>query len=143
MVAGEVGWDVYFYGMVTGVETREAFEGPSGTSEDGGTDAPVRAYFATRAAFGDQRSEDTLVHELGHVHGLEHAPCDGEGDVDPAFPYPDGTIGVLGYDARTASFVPPDTMDMMTYCYPRWISDYDYAKIAPHVAAAQHFQGSQ
>ena len=141
MFAGDIGWSVYFYGMVLAAPTREEWEGATGTSEDGGDGELVRAYFAAGAAFGDQKSEDTLIHELGHVHGLEHAPCDGEDDVDPAFPYADGTIGVEGYDLRTGAFVPATTKDMMSYCYPRWISDYGFAKIAPHVAAAQDYQG--
>jgi hypothetical protein len=32
-------------------------------------------------------------------------------------------------------------MDLMTYCYPRWVSDYSYAKLAAHIALAQTFQG--
>lgn len=141
MVAGEVGWNVYFYGMVMGAPTREEWEGVTGTSEDGGGGDVVRAYFAAGAAYGDQKSEDTLIHELGHVHGLDHSPCDGEDDLDPAFPYADGSIGVEGYDLRTDTFVPATTKDMMSYCFPRWISDYGYAKIAPHVVAAQDFPG--
>lgn len=140
MFAGEVPWTTYYYGLVTGVASRDAFEGPTGTSESGG-DELVRAYFATGAAFGDQRSEDTLIHELGHVHGLLHTPCDGEPDVDPDYPYADGTIGVEGHDARTGAFVPADTMDLMAYCYPRWISDYNFARVAAHVAAAQDYEG--
>lgn len=140
MFAGEVGWDVYYFGLVTG-PSRDAWEGATGTSEDGGAGELVRAYFAAGAAFADQQSEDTLIHELGHVHGLDHAPCDGESDVDPNFPYLDGTIGVEGYDRRTGTFVPADTKDMMTYCYPRWISDYGFGKIADHVALAQTFAG--
>lgn len=141
MIAGEVGWSVYFYGMVMAAPTRDGWEGPTGTSEDGGGEDLVRAYFAAGAAYGDQKSEDTLIHELGHVHGLEHSPCDGEDDVDPAFPYPDGSIGVEGYDLRTGTFVPATTKDMMSYCFPRWISDYGFANIAPHVAAAQDYRG--
>jgi hypothetical protein len=115
MVAGEVDWDVYYFGLVTAA-SRDDWDGATGTSEDGGSEPLVRAYFASGAAFADQKSEDTLIHEMGHVHGLEHAPCDGESDVDPNFPYADGTIGVEGYDRRTGAFVPADTMDMMSYC---------------------------
>jgi hypothetical protein len=140
MIAGDIDWDVYYFGLVT-AESRDAWDGATGTSEDGGSEPLVRAYFATGAAFADQQSEDTLIHEFGHVHGLDHAPCDGESDVDPNFPYADGTIGVEGYDRRTGTFVPADSMDMMTYCYPRWVSDYDFAKMADHVAAAQDYEG--
>jgi predicted Zn-dependent protease with MMP-like domain len=143
MVAGDVDPDVYYYGMVTGVATREEFSGSTGTSENGGTQEPVnRAYFAVGAAFGDQRSEDTLIHEIGHTHGLAHTDCSGtEDDPDPNFPYADATIGVEGYDFRTDTFVPADSKDMMGYCYPRWVSDYHYAKLAEHVVAARSFTG--
>jgi hypothetical protein len=77
MVAGDVDPDVYYYGMVTGVATREEFSGSTGTSENGGTQEPVnRAYFAVGAAFGDQRSEDTLIprdrpHPRARAHRLQ------------------------------------------------------------------------
>jgi hypothetical protein len=29
----------------------------------------------------------------------------------------------------------------MGYCYPRWVSDYHYAKLAEHVVAARSFTG--
>lgn len=141
MIAGEVGWDVYYYGMVSGVASRDEFEGITGTSESGGDGELVRAYFAAGAAFGDQKSEDTLIHEIGHTHRLLHTPCDGEDDPDPAYPYAGGEIGVEGYDFRTGAFVPADTPDLMAYCFPRWISDYNYAKLAEHVARAQSYAG--
>ncbi|MCA9491172.1 MAG: hypothetical protein KC621_14680 [Myxococcales bacterium] len=141
MFAGDVPWNVYYYGMATGVSSRDDYDGITGTSEDGGDEAPVRAYFAAGAAFGDQRSEDTLIHEIGHTHRLEHAPCGGASDADPDFPYADGVIGVEGYDLRTKSFVPADHADMMGYCYPRWISDHNYARLAEHVANAQDYAG--
>ena len=145
MFAGEVGWDVYFYGMATGVATRDAYEGITGTSEDGkGADGPpYRVYFAAGAAFGDQTSEDTLIHEIGHVWGLPHAPCAGEDNPDPNFPYAGGTIGVDGWDNRTGAFVPADHQDMMTYCYPRWISDYNYTKLVDHALLEKTLGGPQ
>lgn len=142
MFAGTEGWDVYYYGMVTGVATRDEFEGITGTSEGGASgETPVRAYFAAGAAFADDLSEDTLIHEIGHTHRLMHTPCDGEDDPDPDYPYEGGVIGVEGYDLRTGTFVSADSMDLMTYCYPRWVSDYSYAKLAAHVALAQTFEG--
>jgi hypothetical protein len=140
MFAGEVSWDTYYYGLATGVADRDAYRGITGTSEDGG-DAPVRAFFAAGAAFGDARSQETLVHELGHVHGLLHTACDGEDNPDPDYPHAGGAIGVEGYDLRTGRFYPPETLDIMTYCEPRWISAYSYAKAAQHVIRAQTFEG--
>jgi hypothetical protein len=31
----------------------------------------------------------------------------------------------------------------MSYCFPRWVSDYSYAKLAEHVANAQDYAGFQ
>ena len=73
---------------------------------------------------------ETMAHELGHNMSLGHAPCDlsfGAGR-DPGYPYGDGTIGIWGYDARADSLVPPSTPDLMSYCRPAWISDYNFAK---------------
>ena len=70
-----------------------------------------------------------MAHELGHAMYLVwHAPCQGGyGTVDPDYPYPDGSIGVWGYDARSGDLVPPSTPDVMGYCIPAWISDYHFA----------------
>ncbi|MFK7928731.1 MAG: M66 family metalloprotease [Myxococcota bacterium] len=136
--SGQLPRDVYYYGMVSGYESRDDFQGSTGTSE-GGAGEP-RAFFAMGAAFGDQKSEDTLIHEMGHMHQLEHVECNNEPNTDPRYPYADGEIGVEGYDFRTGTFVPADQKDMMSYCYPRWISDYHYAIMADHVVWSQTFK---
>ncbi len=133
--------DIYYYGLVTGAATRDEYCGncPTGTSESGGG---MRAGFAMGAAFADQRSEDTLIHELGHMHGLLHAPCGNPDNTDPRFPYADANITTEGYDFRTDSFVAPDQKDMMAYCYPRWVSDYHYDKLVDWVQLAQTWGGT-
>lgn len=82
------------------------------------------------------RSPTTLAHEIGHNLSLEHAPCGGPGGVDPDFPYPDGSIGVWGYDFRDESMVPPElSKDIMTYCRTvPWLSDYFFGKVIDHRA---------
>ena len=72
-------------------------------------------------------SAGTIAHELGHNFSLGHAPCGTVGD--PTFPHGSGRIGVWGYDPRDGgSLVPPDNPELMSYCYPRWISDYYFKK---------------
>ncbi len=69
-----------------------------------------------------------MAHELGHNFHLGHAPC-GSADPDPSYPYGDGSIGAWGYAFREGgSLIPPPTADLMSYCSPRWISDYSFAK---------------
>lgn len=73
---------------------------------------------------------DTFAHELGHNFNLEHAPCGGPDGADPAFPYPNGSIGHYGYDLSNGSLKSPAVYrDLMTYCDPDWISDYHYERV--------------
>ena len=69
----------------------------------------------------------TIAHELGHNMSLRHAPCGITGD--PAYPHENGIIGSWGYDRRgVGRIVPPDWHDLMSYCSPTWISDYNFNK---------------
>ena len=88
----------------------------------------------------------TLAHELGHNLSLPHAPC-GDPDyfpvgLDPDFPYADGSIGVWGHrftrgdDAGFGQlFGPEGYKDVMSYCSPIWISDYNFTKALNHQRA--------
>jgi len=127
--------DIYYYGLVTGAATREEFcdSCPTGTSESGVGD---RAGSAMGAAFADELSESTLIHEMGHMHGLLHSPCGDPSLQDDRFPYADGLTQTEGWDFRTETFVASDHNDLMGYCQPRWVSDYHYAKMAEWVHLA-------
>ena len=62
---------------------------------------------------------EVFAHELGHSMSLMHSPCGNPWQVDPDYPYPDGSIGVLGYDARSEELVDSSTHDLMSYCHPQ------------------------
>ena len=94
----------------------------------GASDTYHRA--STGIHFGGSSDIDTMVHEVGHNMGLPHAPCGGVDGADPDFPYQNGVIGVYGYDLAAEVFKAPNGhADIMGYCAPRWISDYNYDKI--------------
>ncbi|MCY3698553.1 MAG: Ig-like domain-containing protein [Gemmatimonadetes bacterium] len=73
-----------------------------------------------------------FAHELGHNMSLRHAPCGWPDGVDQAFPNPAGIIGAWGYDFLVGALKPPRTPDLMSYCRPRWISDYSFTKALRH-----------
>jgi hypothetical protein len=70
-----------------------------------------------------------LAHEMGHNFGRWHSPGCGAGGVDPLYPYPNGTIGVTGWDSVSGTLIAPSTADLMSYCHPEWISDYTYTGV--------------
>jgi len=57
--------------------------------------------------FDDDALAGTMSHELAHTLGRRHSPCGNFGtpsEPDPAFPDPDGLIGVWGYDPTMEMF---------------------------------------
>ena len=95
----------------------------SGTLNPGGGVARL----AGRVTFSSLNAS-TVAHELGHNMSLRHAPCGNPNRVDSSFPYTDGSVGVWGYDFRGGGqLVHPSTPDLMSYCRPKWISDYHFA----------------
>ena len=94
--------------------------GPSGV-------APVPGW----TLFSILRS-NIIAHELAHNMNLGHAPCGGAGGPDPHYPRGDGSIGAWGYDFGSESLVPTWHRDLLSYCVPRWISDYHFTKMVGH-----------
>ena len=86
---------------------------------------------ASRAAVGldfPELLQQVAPHEVGHGHGRRHTPCGATADIDPNYPYPNGVIGSWGLDVETKTVVDPKAnFDIMGYCVPYWISDYNYA----------------
>lgn len=90
-------------------------------------------------AVGYAPGSSTFAHELGHTMNLLHAPCGGPGFLDADFPYADGSVGSWGYDATADSIVAPHGLhDVMSYCRPRWISDYSFQRAAAFRLEEEH-----
>ena len=97
---------------------------------DYGSGVAGMAYIGYPVAIGMDNHLDVASHELGHTFGLRHAPCGGATGTDPAYPYSGGILGSWGYNLGSGQLYPPPSYrDMMSYCYPKWISDYNYAKV--------------
>jgi hypothetical protein len=122
--------DVYFYGIFNPETSFGKFCGGGCVLGLGNLGGPHDNY--SRAAVGlgypGQDSVETALHEIGHTHGRQHAPCD-TWDSDPGYPYSDGSDGVWGYNLVTKRLYSPETPDIMGYCYPMWISDYTFGAL--------------
>jgi len=85
--------------------------------------------------FPGEGAANTMVHEVGHAHGRQHAPCGLFGQQsDSSYPYSDASLGVWGYDILAQSLRDPDDYsDFMAYCEPTWVSDYTYDELFDRV----------
>jgi len=107
----------YYYGVVA----TSYSSGVAGLGYVGGS---------ARTAIGWDRlpsGSGVMAHELGHNMGRSHAPCGGVSSPDPAYPYAGGGIGIWGLDVATLTLKSPATYkDLMGYCSPDWVSDYNW-----------------
>ena len=121
--------DVYYFAPFTPTKNFGQFCGGGCVAGLGLLGTPSDSY--SRAAiglgYGDPDSIVTALHETGHNHGREHAPCGPVGaDFDQQFPYKGGLDGVWGYNLLTKAFHEPKETDIMGYCDHIWISDYTF-----------------
>ena len=104
----------HYMGMMSG-----SVAGPAGV-------AAIRGHTSFSRPF-----PSVIAHELGHNMSLQHAPCGDPSGVDPAYPHDDGSIGSWGWGHvrfGRRQMISPGRPDLMSYCYPRWISGYHFNK---------------
>jgi CARDB len=107
----------YYYGVVSPTYS----SGVAGVGYIGG---PVAIGWDKAGSRGS-----VAAHEWGHNWRRQHAPCGGAGSPDDSYPYPNGEIGVFGYDVVNEMLMPSDAHDLMGYCSNEWISDYTYVGV--------------
>ena len=126
LVAPDVDFNAYCNGRCT---TGQSFTVSSASSSS--------YRVGTGLGFGGDRWTWTLVHELGHMHGRGHAPCDVSFfSRDRNYPYSGGDVGVWGWDSRSGTIYGPEgAADYMGYCDEQWSSDYTYGGIYDRMSA--------
>ncbi|MBK8258285.1 MAG: hypothetical protein IPK82_37155 [Polyangiaceae bacterium] len=136
-------FDVYYYGIFSPASSVGGFCGGgcvAGLGNIGGVnDAYARA--AIGLGFTGDIATETAVHEIGHTHGRYHAPCGGAQGTDPNFPYSGAKIGAWGFDlTNNKLWSPSNTVDLMSYCTPIWVSDYTFTAFFNRIKAVNGAQ---
>ncbi|HEY0713562.1 MAG TPA: hypothetical protein VGF45_12865, partial [Polyangia bacterium] len=126
---------VYYVMLIPGSKSSVGWDGSSkiaSASPNAGSDR-CSMVISTRSNSLTSKAL-TFGHELGHAHGLRHAPCGGAGGPDSTYPYPRALIGVQGYNViKNVLYDPAKITDFMSYCEPAWISDHFYNKLETRV----------
>lgn len=132
-----VGRDVYLYGLLAPTETMDEFCGGgcvTGLSNLAMSASDANSRASIGLGFTGTTAATTMVHEVGHAHGLSHASGCGAEDVDPAYPDPEGHLDNRGYDLVGGTlYEAATTYDMMSYCSPVWISAYHFGKLSTRI----------
>jgi hypothetical protein len=130
--------DEHYYGIFAPAESFEKFCAPACIA--GLSHIVLNPFQAWSRAgiglgFSGERAGDTAVHEIGHEHGRAHAPCKAPSGIDQGYPYQGGDTGGWGYDFKAKALVSPTTKDFMSYCDPKWVSDYTYGALLSRLQA--------
>jgi hypothetical protein len=128
---------VYLHGLVRPAATFDEFCRGGCTTGlgyvvDDPADGSIRV--SSGVGFTGVDSGWTMVHEVGHQHGREHAPC-GTSGSDRNFPQRDGTIGLWGYERNTPTMLNVRSHDFMSYCEDEWVSQYTWAGLLARIRA--------
>lgn len=135
----DIAWDTYLYGMINPDESYGEFCSLGCTAGIGYRPTnPMNDSLRVGMGLGFAGPETgyIMAHEVGHGHDRGHAPCGGAGNTDEDYPYPQGGIGVRGWDVISGEHIDVSAAaDVMGYCQPEWVSDYTYTAFHQRMAA--------
>lgn len=140
--------NTYYYGLFAPDESEAAFCAAgciAGLSNLSYNPADTWARSSIGIGFPGPTTAETLVHEVGHAHGRDHAPCGLGGQAsDPGYPYAGASIGSEGYDIVNDKVISIDGhTDIMGYCKPIWTSDYTFTALWERIDALRARRSEQ
>lgn len=90
--------------------------------------------FPAAVGFDTDNNGSILAHELGHNFGRPHVACGNPSGTDAMYPYNPKSIGSYGLAPDFGStFSPATYSDVMSYCQPVHVSDYNVAAVQAFV----------
>lgn len=136
--------DVYYYASFEPADNFGAFCGGGCVTGLSTLGSPI----SSGIGYSGPDTAETMVHEIGHAHGLDHAPFCGASaqpnywPTDPAHDM--AHLGVWGFDQLakdpTAPLMDPTKYsDLMSYCGNNWVSDFHAQKLFKRVKADNNF----
>jgi hypothetical protein len=135
-------WEYYHYlTTATGV----GFTGVSRGAGAGIDAAASRVSITIVRGNAIDGNTNTVAHETGHANGVSHMPGCNAAGPDGNYPYTmvPGDVGVNGYSLSFAAFKSRMMFrELMSYCRPRWVSDYVWNKFEARVRIVTGFKGA-
>lgn len=90
--------------------------------------------FPVSVGFDTDASGEILAHELGHNFGRNHVDCGSPPGPDTGYPYNPNSVGSVGLTLDFRGWKSPDQYkDLMSYCSPKHVSDYNVAAVQDFV----------
>lgn len=129
-------FDEYYYGLFRAKETFPEFCGSAciaGLSQLALNAFNDFARVGIGIGFTGENMALTAAHEIGHEHGRGHAPCGTNQGLDAGYPHDGAAIGGWGYDLVARQLQKPSMKDFMSYCDPKWISDFTFEALATRI----------
>ncbi|MBM4360059.1 MAG: hypothetical protein FJ096_18290 [Deltaproteobacteria bacterium] len=122
-------FDEYYYGLFQAADSFASFCGSgciAGLSMLAQNAFNDMARVGIGIGFSGPDIAMTAAHEIGHEHGRGHTPCGTNQALDAGYPHSDAAIGLPGYDLLQKQLKPSSMKDYMSYCDPKWTSDFTF-----------------